>query len=193
MPEFASAFWAERTYKANKNEKLLPPKTAGEENEVADAEDENVGAKVKFGIFLEPEQHMEQALFLSHPMDVATILPDALKRAVFKMMTVEPHVLAQQRLDMLKLYKSRALELQEEEAKLHNSLPRHVQQVVSGKRLRLLEERLNATGFPDLQVLQDFQTGVNLVGEEPFSPLYMEKLQPASMTIQQLEASAPYN
>ena len=47
--------------------------------------------------------------------------------------------------------------------------------------------------LPPWGVPQGDQTGVNLVGEEPFSPLYMEKLQPASMTIQQLEASAPYN
>ena len=36
--------------------------------------------------------------------------------------------------------------------------------------------------LPPWGVPQGDQTGVNLVGEEPFSPLYMEKLQPASMT-----------
>ena len=91
---------------------------------------------------------------------------------------------------MLKLYKQRAELLREEEGKLHGSLPPHVQQVVKGKRLLLLEERLRATGFSDMQVMEDFKSGVHLVGEEPFSPLYLEKLQPASMTTEQLESSA---
>ena len=195
VPDFSNFFWTDAGYVAKHNEKALPPRSAGEENEVLDnstslEEGSSQDLKVKIGVFLEPEEHMRTAFLLHHPMDTTLILPDLLKRAVFKMMTVEPHLLAKERLDMLKYYRSRAEVLHMQEEALHQSLPQHVQEVVKGKRLLLLEERLNATGFPDMQVMEDFRNGVDLVGEEPFSHLYMERLQPASMSVEQLELSA---
>eukprot|EP00435_Cladocopium_sp_Y103_P055901 s883_g18.t1 len=176
IPDFVDFLWRDLDYKPQPNEKLLPPRTAGEENEVVlqsmqsmqvdnvdnlqsalvdKCDDKCKGNTVKVGVFMEPEQHMHEAL----------------------------------QIEMLKLYKQRANELKEAEERLHESLPHHVQQVVTGKRLLLLEERLNATAFPDLQVLEDFKNGVDLVGEA----LFKEKLQPASMTVDQLEFSAKWH
>eukprot|EP00435_Cladocopium_sp_Y103_P018012 s3778_g4.t1 len=201
IPDFSSFFWANLDYTPRPNEKLLPPKTAGEESEVAEHamqqgdKDFNFANanQVKVGIFVEPDQHICSALQLRHPMDTIAKIPDLLKKAVFKMLTMEPHTLAKERLEMLTLYKSRAEQLANDEAELHRSLPLHVQQVVKGKRLLLLKERLDATSFPDMQVIEDFHTGVDLVGEEPFSHLFLEKLQPASMTVEQLEMTAKLN
>eukprot|EP00435_Cladocopium_sp_Y103_P008155 s2534_g2.t1 len=200
ISDFSATFWADIGYKPQPNEKCLPPKTAGEENEVVDVVAEKsvdntaeVQHSIKVGVFMEPEQHMFLASQLRHPMDSTAVLPDLLKRTVFKLLTTEPHDLARERLEMLKFYRMRAEQLQAQEEELHRSLPPHVQQVVEGKRILLLEERLNATAFPDLQVIEDFKSGVDLVGEEPFSPLFVEKLQPASMTVQQLEVTAQMN
>ena len=195
IPDFASFFWAKLPYTPAKNEKCLPPKTAGEENEVENQcnEEQNSDEMTKVGVFLEPADHLELALQLKHPMDTTAKLPDLLKKAIFKMLTTEPSDLAKERLEMLKLYRRRAEELQQAEHELHKSLPDHVREVVQGKRILLLEERLKATAFPDLQVVEDFKHGVDLVGEEPFSPLFLEKLQPASMTVEQLEATAAMN
>ena len=87
----------------------------------------------------------------------------------------------------------RAEKLQQAENELHDSLPDHIKEAVQGKRILLLEERLKTTEFPDLQVVEDFKHGVDLVGEEPPSPLFLEKLQPASMTAEQLEMTAAMN
>eukprot|EP00435_Cladocopium_sp_Y103_P010656 s993_g2.t1 len=193
ISDFAATFWADLAYKPQKNEKLLPPKTAGEEHEVATHNTETLEQGVKVGVFMEPEQHMLLASKLMHPMDATAALPDLLKKAVFKLLTKEPHDLAKERLEMLKHYRLRAEQLQEAETQLHESLPPHVKEVVQGKRILLLEERLHATAFPDLQVVEDFKTGVDLVGEEPFSPLFLEKLQPATLTREQLELTAPIN
>ena len=195
IPDFASFFWAKLPSTPAKNEKCLPPKTAGEENEVENQcnEEQNSDEMTKVGVFLEPADHLELALQLKHPMDTTAKLPDLLKKAIFKMLTTEPSDLAKERLEMLKLYRRRAEELQQAEHELHKSLPDHVREVVQGKRILLLEERLKATAFPDLQVVEDFKHGVDLVGEEPFSPLFLEKLQPASMTVEQLEATAAMN
>ena len=141
-----------------------------------------------------PSTPLEESCFQNAGNRAATmVLPHLLKRAVFKMPTTEPHVLAKEWVEMLKLYRLCAEQLQEQEKALHASQPPHVQQVVKGKRPRLLEERLNETGFPDTQVVEDFKYGVDLVGEEPFSHLYLEKLQPASLSVELLEMSAHLN
>ena len=140
---------------------------------------------------MEPEAHIARALQLCHPMDTTIVLPDPLKKTLFSMLTKEPAVLARERLEMLKLYRDRAADLRVAEAGLHKKLPSHVQGVVQGKRLLLFEERLKANSFPDMRVMNDFLEGVDLVGEEPVSELFKEKLQPASMTVGQLDLSAP--
>ena len=141
---------------------------------------------LRVGIFLEPEPHIQLALTLWRPMDTVAKISDQLKRAVFRMLTEEPHSLAKERLKILKFYKMRAEQLHQDEAKPHESLPPHVRQVVQGKRLLLLEERLNATAFPDMQVMDGFKAGVDLVGAEPFYHLFTERLQPAPVTVEQL-------
>ena len=98
---------------------------------------------------MEPADHSELALQLKHPYH-CKILPDLLKKAMFKMLTTEPSDLAKERLEMLKLYRWRAEELQHAEHEMHHSLPDHVREVVQGKRILLLEERLKATACPDL-------------------------------------------
>ena len=191
IPDFASFFWAPSGTTAAPNQKLLPPKTAGDEIEA-----DSIGsftqdsATIKVGIFLEPDNHMDQAVQLHHPMDTTIVLPDPLLRVLFKLLTKEPAELARERLDMLRLYRDRAVQLRDTEAELHAKLPDHVQGVVKGKRLLLFEERLKVNEFPDMQVMSDFVHGVDLVGEEPFSELFKEKLQPASMTVNQLNLSA---
>eukprot|EP00435_Cladocopium_sp_Y103_P062657 s123_g24.t1 len=44
-----------------------------------------------------------------------------------------------------------------------------------------------------MQVMRDFKHGVDLVGEEPASDLFLEKLQPATLTVQQLDLFAEVN
>ena len=190
VPDFEAFHWLPVDAKPAANEKLLPPKTAGEELEVA-ATTQSEGCGLKVGVWMEPEAHIARALLLHHPMDTTIVLPDPLKKALFAMLTKEPAALARERLEMLKLYRDRAADLRVAEAELHKKLPSHVQGVVQGKRLLLFEERLKANSFPDMRVMSDFLEGVDLVGEEPVSELFKEKLQPASMTVGQLDLSAP--
>ena len=188
-PDFVTFHWLTHDAKPAADEKILPPKTAGEELEVAAAE-QSTDAGVKVGISMEPETHIARALQLFHPMDSTIVLPDPLKKALFNMITKEPAEIARERLEMLKLYRDRAADLREAESELHKKLPAHVQGVVKGKRLLLFEERLKANSFPDMKIMRDFVEGIDLVGEEPFSELFKEKLQPATMTVEQLNLSA---
>ena len=74
VPDFSNFFWTDAGYVAKHNEKALPPRSAGEENEVLDnstslEEGSSQDLKVKIGVFLEPEEHMRTAFLLHHPMD----------------------------------------------------------------------------------------------------------------------------
>ena len=62
IPDFSHFLWVDDGYVPQKHEKLLPPKTAGDENEVDNQED----GKIKVGVFLEPHQHMALAVQLEH-------------------------------------------------------------------------------------------------------------------------------
>ena len=93
-------------------------------------EEQNSDEMIKVGVFLVPADHLELALQLKHPMDTTAKLPDLLKKAIFKMLTTEPSDLAKERLEMLKLYRRRAEELQHAEHELHHSLPDYVREVV---------------------------------------------------------------
>ena len=190
VPDFRAVEWRPRSAPLGPLDKPLLPKTAGEINEARD--ESNSGNLVKVGIFHSHQEHISVASTLQHPMDSQSRLPDILRKVVFELLTTEPAEMAKKRLAMLQTYVQRAKDLQEQENQLHETLPKHIQSVVKGKRILLFEERLAANSFPDMTVLESFKQGVDLVGEEPSSPLFLEKPQPASMTVQQLESSARF-
>ena len=191
-PAFQTFRWLQPAAPLAHNEKSLPPKTAGDEVEVAEDEEvQSNGGGIKVGVWMDPEAYIARALQLVHPTDSTIVLPDRLMKALFTMVTKELAVLARERLETLKLYRNRAADLSITEAELHKKLPAHVQGVVKSKRLLPFEERPEANFFPDMQAMRDFLEGVDLVGEEPFSELFREKLQPAAMTVDQLNLSAP--
>ncbi|CAL1147122.1 unnamed protein product [Cladocopium goreaui] len=115
VPDFEAFHWLPVDAKPAANEKPLPPKTAGEELEVA-ATTQSEGCGLKVGVWMEPEAHIARALQLCHPMDTTIVLPDPLKKTLFSMLTKEPAVLARERLEMLKLYRDRAADLRVAEA-----------------------------------------------------------------------------
>ena len=191
-PALQTFRWLQPAAPLAHNEKSLPPKTAGDKVEVAeDGEVQSNGGGIKVGVWADPEAYIARALQLVHPTDSTIVLPDRLMKAWFTMVTKEPAVLARERVEALKLYRNRAADLSITEAELHKKLPVHVQGVAKSKHLLPFEERPKANLFPDMQAMRDFLEGVDLVGEEPFSELFREKLQPAAMTVDQLNLSAP--
>eukprot|EP00435_Cladocopium_sp_Y103_P035915 s3494_g9.t1 len=60
--------------------------------------------------------------------------------------------------------KRRSLELKEQEAKLHASLPAHLQRVLEGKKLLLWKEILLDLQYPDAGVIDDVIKGFSLTG-----------------------------
>ena len=68
---------------------------------------------------------------------------------------------------VLKLIK----DLDSDEKKLHEGMPKGVQMVLRGKRILLWKQLLEETGFPDLQIVDEVVEGLKLVGSATGSSL----------------------
>lgn len=190
IPDFKTFRWLQAAAPLADSEKSLPPKIAGDKVKVAEEVQSN-GSGIKVGVWVEPEDHMARALQPAHPIDYTIVLPDRLMKALFARVTKGPAALDRERLETGRLHRNRAADLSRDEAELHKKRLAPAQGVVKCKYLLLFEERLKANSFPDMQDMRDVLEGVDLVGEEPSSELFYEKLQPAAMTVDQSSLPAP--
>jgi len=90
----------------------------------------------------------------------------------------------------LLLAKLVAAQTQQQEAELHASFPPSLQKVLAGKRLLVWKHLLEKFEFDDMEVYSFMTSGVKLVGAHDTPTCFPEKLKPASLTQQDLEASA---
>ena len=89
-------------------------------------------------------------------------------------------------LPFVKKWTSRAKELQQDENKLHNSLPLYLQQVLSGKRLLLLGEMMEEAKCPDVGLVQDIRQGFRISGWMPLSGNSRQKVKRPAMSMETL-------
>ncbi len=73
-------------------------------------------------------------------------------------------VVIMHRAKWLKKWTSRALELAAEEKKLHSRLPCHRKKILEGKKLLVLKEMLADEMYPDQRLVDDIESGFDLVG-----------------------------
>jgi hypothetical protein len=85
-------------------------------------------------------------------------------KSLFTNLTESPHQLAKQRCQFLKRWSIRAAQLQMEELKVHRSMPVHVQRIMKGKRVLLMEELASEMGWPDMNLFKEMRAGFKLVG-----------------------------
>ena len=70
----------------------------------------------------------------------------------------------------------RARQMDHEERQWKSTLPKHMQEVLTGKRVLLWEQLLREQGYQDLAVINFMKKGVDLVGEHEPSPLLPSQL-----------------
>ena len=145
----------------------------------------------RFGIYHTPAQFIQAALRIEHPFDSKAMLPDALKRNVFELLSQGVNYVARVRLRTMHMVNKLKQELQGEESRFKSSLPLHAQTVLRGKNVLLWRHLLGLTEFPDLGV-QDLLLGVDLVGQHDASPLFPQQLVQATTTPELLMKSAKW-
>eukprot|EP00435_Cladocopium_sp_Y103_P034079 s3778_g8.t1 len=80
-------------------------------------------------------------------------------------------VIARRKLEVLKV-KRMALQLKEEERKLHQSLHPEMAKLLQGKRLLVWKEVMQQTGFDDPSLFHEMLSGFKLVGQAKVSPQF---------------------
>eukprot|EP00435_Cladocopium_sp_Y103_P049576 s2642_g15.t1 len=103
-----------------------------------------------------PEQFMEDAVDKGHPRSLIARVPETAKTAIHELLHEPIHVRFKKRAAFFAKWLKRSLELKENEAKLHASLPAHLQRVLEGKKLLLWKEILLDLQYPDAEGKPDY-------------------------------------
>ena len=116
------------------------------------------------GIPRPPWEFIQKAVQVGHPRSMSIHLTTGVTEMLEDNFKHPPHLLVQKRAEFIKRWSARCLELKDAERKLHDSLEPHVKHVLSGKRLKLLEEILDSLSYPDRDLCRDLQNGFKLTG-----------------------------
>ena len=166
-----------------------------EKRQGADDEGQNpMKLCAKLAILRTEAEFVEEALKLSHPFDSSEAVTDDIKMYIFEVLTEGPAAMATKRQKALEYYAKRAVELQEEEEKLHAQLPANRRVLVEDKRVLLLAEMCRDAGVHD-DGLADLQlSGAPLTGISGATGLFSPvEQQPPAMDDTQLMKSSRWS
>ena len=124
------------------------------------------------GIPREPWDFLQRAVAAGHPRTLALHLNAEVIDMLRDNFEGEPCVLVKKRAAFLMKWTKRCSQLEVEERELHNSLEPHLQKVLAGKRLLLLQEILEDLEYPDKSLVRDIQKGFTLSGWLPKSGVF---------------------
>ena len=137
-------------------------------------------------VLWEPEEFMQKAISVQHPMDRKSALPTELRFAILQMATKQPYEIAKHRAEFFKYWNRRAVELEPDEAALRASMDPVVSEAVKDKKLVLFKEMLEFYKYPDMGVVEEMVMGATLTGEVPITGMLPTKFGPALITEQDL-------
>eukprot|EP00435_Cladocopium_sp_Y103_P041941 s3762_g11.t1 len=125
-----------------------------------------------YGAYRTHAEFLQAALRAKHPIDCACSFPEVLMKNIAKVLNDGPKlVIARRKLEVLKV-KRMALQLEEEERKLHQSLHPEMAKLLKGKRLLVWKELMQQTGFDDPSLFDEMLSGFKLVGQAKVSPQF---------------------
>ena len=95
------------------------------------------------------------------------------------------------RANFMKKWLTRSIELKQEEFKLHQNLPEHLQRILKGKRLLLFKEILQDLQYSDVSVVDYIIAGFSLTGWAPKTGVFDPDVRRPQISIDQLKKMAP--
>ena len=127
---------------------------------------------------------------LTSRMDVEFAVTRELRDALALNLQSPDHEVAAHRAKFLAKWGTRAKQLAADEKALKESMEPHVAEAVAGKRILLFKEMLLATGFLDLDVIDEMRFGSDLTGQVPTTGMLPGKFVPALSTVAELQKHA---
>ena len=113
-------------------------------------------------------------------------------KSLFLNLTESPHLLAKQRCQFLKKWSARAAQLQTEELKVHQSMSVHVQRIMAGKRVLLMEELATEMGWPDMNLFKEMRSGFKLVGNFESTGVFKPGVTIPSLSEEELKKNTKF-
>ena len=144
----------------------------------------------KYGVWHEPEEFLKKAQEAKHPIDQDSFLHQITKDAIVQVVGTCPTKLAKERLSTVFHVKKLSTDLKLHEKELKASLHPDVSRCVNSKNILLFEKLLQQLNYWDMGVVDLLKFGVPLVGLQEPPTGYQRLLVPASMTEDELMASA---
>eukprot|EP00435_Cladocopium_sp_Y103_P035766 s4108_g9.t1 len=143
-----------------------------------------------FGVYFSPLEFLRRATLLEHPLDTPQLVDRSNLRAILFIRDHFPAHVAKFRVEQLKRFSKRAVELSAEEATLKGSLDPDVERILHTKRLLLFKEMADEAGVGDDSLFSELKSGFTLIGAMPESKQFPAKLKPALISVQQLRESS---
>eukprot|EP00435_Cladocopium_sp_Y103_P051887 s469_g16.t1 len=135
------------------------------------------------GIPSEPDEFVARAFCAGHPRSLDVHVDEAMQDVVKLNLIDPPFILAKRRVQFIKKWTNRAAELKDEEAKLRETMPDHVRQVLGNKRLVLMREMLESLQYPDKKLVDDIAAGFKLSGYMTKSNVFRSKSKRPAMSL----------
>ena len=144
----------------------------------------------KFGVQWEPAEFLEQAKQLKHPKDPQAALPIVLKETMVQILSRDPLEVAKHRLQVVLAIHRKAQQLRDEEQAQKRAMEPMVSAVLKCKNISLWRYLLEATGFPDMEVVNMVTDGISLSGSHTKPQNFPDDWKPATVSAEELAASA---
>ena len=155
-----------------------------------DSASANTSNSVTYGIHRSPEEFVAEALALGHPTRVQSTFPDEVKEVVSNTLDKDPGDLAKERTEEIRRWISKSSELDSAESELKSSMSDRRREVLTDKKLLLLDSLLNDAGHYDKNLVQDITQGFDLTGMLPASNVFSKNIKPAVISCIELRRVA---
>ena len=149
----------------------------------------DVAELCRIGIPSSPEEFVQRATMAEHPKDLVGQIGEIMQKTIWLNFHQPPHVLAKLRIEFVKKYSAMALDLRAEELKLKYSMPKHIKEIMKGKRLALWGKILSDLNYPDTDLVQDMVRGFPLSGWMPRSNVFPHEVRHPKITMEALHDS----
>ena len=149
--------------------------------------------EVTYGIFRTPDEFVKEAMKVRHPFDAPSALDDSNIQALASILSSGVEATKSFRRQRIEHYRLRAAALQQAEEELKSTMGPEVLSIVSCKHITLLEEMLRDAGIQDQSLVEDLKQGFRLTGELKPSGLFPRQFRPASLSTDDLKATAKWS
>ena len=193
IPEYKQFVHSEVTLDVESHKLLAAPSSTGASTEQPTQGEQPVKrarSMYKYGVWHSPKEFLDRAQQVNHPMDGPDYIHEVTLKAVGKVVESDPIELAKKRLAEVFRLRQLTNELKDKEASLKATMEPDVAKCVKEKQILLFEYVLQQLGFWDMGVVDLVRRGVPLVGLQEAPQGYRRQLVPATMTEDELCASA---